>query len=97
MQMSNYHPFYKPEKIACRSHFLLALFPEESQVQIIGTEMLELVMSLFSIANEPTLKIGFNSLCAGAEINQLHVEGIVLEDFLGKGAILPIERFKKKL
>lgn len=59
--------------------------------------MLELVLSLFSISNEESLRIGFNSLMAGAEINQLHFEGIVLDDFLEKGAILPIERFKKKL
>lgn len=63
------------------SHLALYLYPREGMPQVIGCEMMEEALSIFGMIPErENLYIGYNSACAGAEINQLHFECLDLTE-----------------
>ena len=94
------HAILVPKRNISNSHFLIVLYGEEGIPQIIGSEFIEEIFTIFSIFPKEGLYIGFNSICAGAKVNQLHIETLnikhikALEDFGVKK--LPIEKLEYK-
>jgi hypothetical protein len=72
------HLVVTPKRAVSPYHFSVVLHPNDSLPQIIGTDILEESFSLFYIFAGQNLVLGFDSLCAGSEVNQLHIEGLLL-------------------
>jgi hypothetical protein len=79
----NYFPISK-------SHCYLTICYDLNFPQLLSSEFIIQALQIFSIANNPTLRLGYNSLGAGCIINHLHFEFLFLDDFQGINK-LPIE------
>lgn len=98
------HVLMSPENNVSPLHLQICLYPVESVPQVLGSEVFEETLNLFLMIDHqpssfPSSKkayLGYNSLCAGAEMNQLHMEFLdllsikSLEDFSVKK--FPIEK-----
>jgi len=49
------------------------LFAEEGLPQVLSDELLLLVLQLFKMSSDPTLRIGYNSMGADCIANNLHL------------------------
>lgn len=77
---SDSHVILLADHPICGAHLSVFMYPREGVPQVIGAEMLEEIMVFFNmVSHSSTFYIGYNSLCAGAEINQLHFEVIDLK------------------
>jgi len=78
----SFHPVFVNPYPLVQGHSLLALFPEECLPQAISTELLTLAMNIFRITENPTLRLGYDSIGANCDINHLHLHLLFL-DLLG--------------
>ncbi|CAH2055792.1 unnamed protein product, partial [Iphiclides podalirius] len=73
-----------------RYHSLLCPSVQSCLPQVVTMESLQLVCDIMFIANDRSLRIGFNSLCGLASVNHLHYHLFIEEN------ILPVETVKCK-
>jgi len=67
------HPMLINQYPLCKNHSLFLLFAEEGLPQVLSDELLMLVLQLFKISSDPTLRIGYNSMGADCIANNLHL------------------------
>ncbi|OMJ85994.1 hypothetical protein SteCoe_12562 [Stentor coeruleus] len=89
----SYHPLYINPTPWVRGQCFLSLFPEECLPQVASTELLTLAMSIFRLSQNPTLRLGYDSLGANSDINHLHFNILFSETFGG----FPVEKAHRKL
>lgn len=58
------------------------MFPESELPQVVGQEVLLLILILFKLS--PDLVIGFNSLGAAASVNHLHFHLLYPKSIIGQ-------------
>lgn len=90
------HPLVIPEYPAAQGHFILPLFKDECLPQVISPELLTMVLNVFRVSENPTLRLGYDSLGAGACYNHLHFHLLFL-DQLQDMQKFPVERLEKTL
>lgn len=80
------------------THSNLTISFDQNFPQVLSDEFIIQVIQIFSIAQNKSLRCGYNSLGAGCIINHLHFEIIFLDDFKKQGISihnLPIEESPK--
>lgn len=90
------HPLYACPTPVAPCHCWFPLFVEEGLPQVLSPELLTLALTVFRISNNPSLRLGFDSLGAGAELNHLHLHFFFANAVL-RGNSLPIEGCRKQL
>ena len=75
------------------------MFAEAGLPQVLSDELLLLVLQMFKLTDQPSLRIGYNSMGADCIINNLHFHVFTTNNLYGVGddRNLPIENADKKL
>jgi len=82
----------------CQDHSLLLLFAEHSFPQVLSNELIQLLLQIFKISSNPTLRLGYNSMGADCIINNLHFHVLTTESLFGANTeMFPIEQAGKQL
>ena len=81
----------------CLSHCNITLCYEQDLPQVLSSELILQFLNIYQIIKNPTLICGYDSLGGGCEINHLHFEFLMLDDFNNEISNLPIENFDNKL
>ena len=92
----SFHPIMINVSPICLNHSIIALYPQQCMPQVVGTDILQLVISLFSVENDPSFKIGYNSIGAFASVNHLHFQLLYSNDLIEGSPLLPIEKANLK-
>lgn len=90
------HPLFISDFPIGRGHYILSLFKDEGLPQVISQELLSLAMTVFRLTQNPSLRLGFDSLGANAQINQLHLHLFFL-DQLSQISGLAVESANRNL
>ncbi len=77
----------------CKYHCLLAMFPDEELPQIVGTDIMLLLLNIFKVF--PDVKVTYNSLGGAASVNHLHFHVFFSQEMTGSEK-LPIEDVPRK-
>lgn len=88
------HPVLINTAPLCRNHSILLMYPDEELPQIIGQDIVLLLLNIFKLF--PNVKVGYNSIGASAMVNHLHFHLVFPDDLVG-GPRLPIEEEPTKL
>ena len=75
-------------------HCLFLLYPEEELPQIVGQDIMLLLLNAFKVF--PGISAGYNSLGGASSINHLHFHLLFSNELTG-GEKLPIENYPRKL
>lgn len=67
------HPVLLNQYPLCPGHSLFLLFAQEGLPQVLSDELLLLLLQVFKLSQNPTLRIGYNSMGADCIANNLHV------------------------
>ena len=81
----------------CLSHCNITLCYEQDLPQVLSSELILQFLNIYQIIKNPSLICGYDSLGGGCEINHLHFEFFMLDDFNNEISNLPIENFDNKL
>ena len=81
----------------CLSHCNITLCYEQDLPQVLSSELILQFLNIYQIIKNPSLICGYDSLGGGCEINHLHFEFLMLDDFNNEISNLPIENFDNKL
>ena len=94
------HPLLLNQYPLCRNHALFLLFAEEGLPQVLSDELLLLLLQVFKLSSNASLRIGYNSMGADCIANNLHFH-LVSADLLFADAsgqsVFPIENAEKRL
>ncbi len=94
------HPILLNQYPICPNHSLFLLFAEEGLPQVLSDELLLLLLQVFKLSSNPSLRIGYNSMGADCISNSLHFH-VVYSDLLFQDAngqnVFPIENAEKSL
>jgi len=63
------------------THTNLTINIDQKFPQVLSDEFIQQVLQIFTLANNPTLRCGYDSLGGGCIINHLHFEILFLDDF----------------
>jgi hypothetical protein len=66
------HPMLLNQYPLCEGHSLFLLFAQEGLPQVLSDELLILLLQIFKLSGNPSLKIGYNSMGADCIANNLH-------------------------
>lgn len=92
------HPMLFNQYPLCKDHSLMLLFAQEGLPQVLSDELLLLVLQMFKLTDQPSLRIGYNSMGADCIINNLHMHVLTTSNLYGAAEqSLPIENADKKL
>ena len=69
------------------------MYPEEELPQIVGSDIMLLLLNIFKVL--PDVKLGYNSLGGSATVNHLHFHVIYSQELI-KQDFLPIEKEPRK-
>lgn len=72
MASQSKHPVLLNQYPLCQGHSLFLLFAQEGLPQVLSDELLLLLLQLFKLSSNPTLRIGYNSMGADCIANNLH-------------------------
>eukprot|EP01016_Furgasonia_blochmanni_P003727 TRINITY_DN11462_c0_g1_i2.p1 TRINITY_DN11462_c0_g1~~TRINITY_DN11462_c0_g1_i2.p1 ORF type:complete len:387 (-),score=63.45 TRINITY_DN11462_c0_g1_i2:114-1274(-) len=89
------HPIITNISPICPLHSVIPLFPTEELPQVIGSDLIVLLLQLFKMSNNPNLKITYNSIGGYASVNHLHFQ-LLYGEQLFKNGLYPVETFKRK-
>ena len=65
---------------------------------MLSNELIQLVLQIFKLSQQPTLRLGYNSMGADCIINNLHFHVLRTEQLFGAGVeTFPIEQADKQL
>lgn len=90
------HPLVLPECPLAQGHFLLLLYKDEGLPQAVSPEFLSLVLNVFRVVENDSMRLGYDSLGAGACFNHLHFHMLFLDQLPGN-AVFPIENCERRL
>lgn len=86
------HPMLFNQYPLCKSHSLLLLFAEHSFPQVLSNELIQLLLQIFKVSTQSSLRLGYNSMGADCIINNLHFHVMTCESLFGQGVeSFPIE------
>ena len=94
------HPMLFNQYPLCEAHSLLLLFAEHSFPQVLSNELIQLVLQTFKLSQQPTLRLGYNSMGADCIINNLHFHVMQVDKLYGESSAMeafPIEQADKQL
>ncbi|EWS71121.1 GDP-L-galactose phosphorylase, putative (macronuclear) [Tetrahymena thermophila SB210] len=91
------HPIIANVSPIAKNHSLITVYPEECLPQVIGQDILSLVLTTFKLSNSPHMRLGFNSLGAFSSVNHLHFQILYADELFPQEKIFPIEKANKKL
>jgi len=91
----SHHPVLVNISPICMNHCILPLFPAEELPQVIGSDILVLLLQAFKMSNSETLRVGYNSIGAYSSVNHLHFQLLYVDDLFKTGRF-PIELGPKK-
>eukprot|EP00331_Platyophrya_macrostoma_P021806 CAMPEP_0176455772 /NCGR_PEP_ID=MMETSP0127-20121128/30840_1 /TAXON_ID=938130 /ORGANISM="Platyophrya macrostoma, Strain WH" /LENGTH=383 /DNA_ID=CAMNT_0017845501 /DNA_START=16 /DNA_END=1167 /DNA_ORIENTATION=+ len=94
-ELNECHPIIANISPICPSHSLIALFPKEELPQVIGSDIIVLLLQVFKLSDAADLKVGFNSIGACAHVNHLHFHLLYAADLFKDGKF-PMENAKTK-
>jgi hypothetical protein len=90
------HPLVLPESPIAQGHFLFLLYKDEGLPQAVSPEFLTLVLNIFRVLENDSMRLGYDSLGAGACYNHLHFHVLLLDQMPGS-PVFPIENCERKL
>ena len=92
------HPMLFNQYPLCQQHSLFLLFAEHSFPQVLSNELIQLLLQIFKVSSQPSLRLGYNSMGADCIINNLHFHVMTTENLFGEGVdMFPIETADKQL
>lgn len=105
------HPVLFNQYPLCAFHSLFLLFADAGLPQVLSDELLLLMLQIFKVSDQPTLRLGYNSMGADCITNNLHFHLIYAdqlfrplfwdneekETYQGEAEMFPIELASKKL
>ena len=97
------HPVLFNQYPVCEMHSLFLLFADAGLPQVLSDELLVLMLQIFKVSDQPSLRIGYNSMGADCIANNLHFHltyaNSMFKDLMGEqqGEMYPIELANKKL
>jgi len=97
------HPVLFNQYPVCELHSLFLLFADAGLPQVLSDELLVLMLQIFKVSDQPSLRIGYNSMGADCIANNLHFHltyaSSMFKDLMGEqqGEMYPIELANKKL
>jgi len=92
---SSLHPVLINISPIAANHCILPLFPTEELPQVIGSDILVLLLQVFKMSNSETLRVGYNSIGGYSSVNHLHFQLIYADDLI-KSDKFPMELAEKK-
>lgn len=94
------HPVLFNQYPVCATHSLFLLFADAGLPQVLSDELLVLMLQIFKVSDQPSLRIGYNSMGADCIANNLHFH-LTYADQMFKDVngqeVYPIEQAAKKL
>ena len=66
------HPMFLNQYPLCKNHSMFLLFAEEGLPQVLSDELILMVLQLFKLSSNPSMRIGYNSMGADCSMNNLH-------------------------
>jgi len=66
------HPVLFNQYPVCQTHSLFLLFADAGLPQVLSDELLVLMLQIFKVSDQPSLRIGYNSMGADCIANNLH-------------------------
>lgn len=81
----------------CDNHSLFLLFAQEGLPQVLSDELLILLLQIFKISGNQSLKIGYNSMGADCIANNLHFHVLYADKIFPETLQFPIELAEKAL
>lgn len=90
------HPLVLPDNPISQGHFLFLLYKDEGLPQAVSPEFLTLVLNIFRVGNNPSMRLGYDSLGAGACYNHLYFHVLFL-DQVTQPSVFPIESCDRRV
>ena len=92
------HPMLFNQYPLCQAHSLFLLFAEHSFPQVLSNELIQLLLQIFKLSQQSTLRLGYNSMGADCIINNLHFHVLQTDALFGQDReMFPIEQADKQL
>ena len=92
------HPMLFNQYPLCQDHSLFLLFAEHSFPQVLSNELIQLLLQIYKVSTQSTLRLGYNSMGADCIINNLHFHLLQVDSLFGQGIEqFPIEQADKSL
>ena len=96
------HPVLFNQYPVCQTHSLFLLFADAGLPQVLSDELLVLMLQIFKVSDQPSFRLGYNSMGADCIANNLHfhmtyADQMFKDVFGDKGEVYPIENAGKKL
>ena len=66
------HPVLLNQYPICEGHSLFLLFAQEGLPQVLSDELLILLLQIFKLSGNPSIRVGYNSMGADCIANNLH-------------------------
>ena len=76
------HPVLLNQYPLCPGHSLFLLFAQEGLPQVLSDELLILILQLFKLSGNASLRIGYNSMGADCIANNLHFHVLYADQLL---------------
>lgn len=91
------HPVLLNQYPICEGHSLFLLFAQEGLPQVLSDELLILLLQIFKLSGNHSLRVGYNSMGADCIANNLHFHVLYADKLFPETQHFPIELAEKAL